>query len=680
MLYVGVDIGGTFTDLVVFDDKAPDKTRTVKLSTTQDDPEKAVVDALRNLRKSADQISLLTHATTIGTNALLTHRGLARTALITNRGFRDVLEIGRQRRPEIYNLKTQRPTPLVPRRDRFTIRGRLLHDGSQLEPLNKAEIKRLGRILIRSGFLAAVVSLINSYSNPRHEREVRDLLRKAGFKGRIDISSEIDLEYREYERTSTAIVNSSLSLAVSRYLSRLERKLKRSGFRCPLYVMNSDGTANTIEQASKRPISLIESGPAAGVLASKSLADHFGIEKALTFEMGGTTAKAGTIIEDQPDIAYEFEAAARTYHGRSIKGSGYPVRQPFIDLAEVSAGGGTIAWLDETSTLRVGPESAGADPGPAAYGKGGKHPTVTDANIVAGRMNPSQLLGGQLRLSHDLAVKAIERLSSHLGISARRISANVLRLANDSMSKALRLVTLERGRDPREFTIIAFGGAGPLHACDLAEELDIARVVVPPHPGLFSAFGLLTADLSRSFSEPVLRPVSKGIESQFAKLRDRVQRSLKAEGFITYDSVEQVDLRYRGQAYDITVPYRKGADLARNFGREHKRLYGYSSNDTVEAVTARVRAIIPTPKAALAKKRLQRSRPPAPIATRRTLLRNEWADVPVYNRETCWPGVHGKGPCIIEEYDSTTMIGRGWSWKIDEYGDIYMLNQPGEQT
>jgi N-methylhydantoinase A len=673
IFYVGVDVGGTFTDVVVYDERAPEKVEIVKISTAKD-PERAVVEALTKYRDSADKFSLITHATTAATNALLVHRGLAKTALITNRGFRDILEIGRQRRPELYDLKTERPAPLVERKDRFTVRGRILADGSQLEHLDEGDLKEIAGQIQRSRFDSVAISLLNSYVNPAHERKVRDVLREAGFKGQIDISNEIDPAYREYERTSTSVVNSTLAKPVSRYLARLEKKLRQIGFYCPIYVMNSDGTTSTVDHSSRHPVSMIESGPAAGVLASKHIVDLLRLRKAITFDMGGTTAKAGTIIDGQPELAYEFEAAARFYHGHSIKGSGYPVRRPFIDLAEVSAGGGTIAWLDETGTLKVGPESAGSDPGPAAYGRGGKQATVTDGNIVAGRISPSQLLGGRLKLRYELAVGAVRQLSQRLGESVGETAGNIIRVVNNNMSKAVRLVTIERGRDPREFALIAFGGAGPLHACDLAEELGVKRIIIPSHPGLFSAFGLLTAELSRAFSEPILKPVSTNIESYFRRVRERARRSLKQEDFTTYRTVEQVDLRYQGQAYDITVPYKKSTNLAKLFGQEHKKLYGYSSRDTVEAVNARIRAIIPTPKARLAKKRLQTSKAPGPPSSRRVLLPDGWKKIPIYNRENLTPGVSSRGPCIIEEYDSTTMIGKKWTWKIDQYGDIDMLN------
>ncbi len=669
-LFIGIDVGGTFTDLVIFDGGSTNGPEVVKVPTNPRQPEKAVLDALSSYPGIAESVVLVSHATTIATNALLTHSGLAKTALITNHGFRDVLEIGRQRRPELYNLQTRRPTPLVRRRDRFTVRGRTLVNGSSSEPLAEDDLGRVANEIIKHGFESIAVVFLNSYINPRHEIQAEKILGRSGFRGHVDLSSKVDPQYREYERTSTTVVNASLAPMMSRYLAGFQKELEQIGFHCPIYVMNSDGTASTTGQASNRPVSIIESGPAAGVLSSKTLASQLSLDKVITFDMGGTTAKAGAIINGRPDLAYEFEAAGRTYHGRSIKGSGYPVRQPFIDLAEVSAGGGTIAWIDETGSLKVGPESAGADPGPAAYSRGGRQATVTDANIVAGRISPSQLLGGHLKLHYDLAVEAIRQLGRRLGLSVEKTAENILRIVNNNMSRALRLVSLERGRDPREYTLIAFGGAGPVHACDLADDLGIRRIIVPLHAGLFSAFGLLTAELSRTFSQPILKPVSTGIERSFTQLRERSRKLLRRESFTAYNTIEQVDLRYQGQAYEITVPYRKNTDLARLFGREHKKLYGYSSNDTVEAVNARLRAIIPTPKARLSEKKLHSSGPPTNSSSRNLSLLGSSRSVPVYDRERLSPGVYGKGPCIIEEYDSTTVIGNGWSWRVDGFQNV----------
>src|SRR2546428_12520294 len=670
MLFVGTDVGGTFTDIIIFDENSRNSPEVIKVPTDPKHPESPILQALEKYQHKAEQFALVSHATTIATNSLLTENGLAKHALVTNEGFRDVLEIGRQRRPEVYNLNTKRPNQLVKRKDRFTVKGRRLVNGYSLTPLAENDLRKVSETIIERRLESVAVAFLNSYVNPADEIEAERILRRSGFKGHIDLSSRIDPQYREYERTSTTVVNASLAPLMSRILVGFKNDIERIGFHCPIYIMNSDGTSSALAQAPERPISIIESGPAAGVLSSKHLANKLLLDKVLTFDMGGTTAKVGTIISDEPDLAYEFEAAGRTYHGRSIKGSGYPVRQPFIDLAEVSAGGGTIAHLDETGSLKVGPESAGADPGPAAYGKGGKRATVTDANIIAGRINASQLLGGNLKLHYDLAVAAIRKLGIGLRISVDKTAENILRMVNDNMSKALRLISLERGRDPREYTLIAFGGAGPVHACDLAEELGIKRIIIPLHPGLFSALGLVTAELSRTFTQPILKPATTGIERTFTQLRERARRSLKQESFTSYNTIEQVDLRYQGQAYEITVPYKKNANLARLFGREHKKLYGYSSNDAVEAVNARIRAIIPMPKARLSKKKLHPSKPPIALLSRRISSLGSWQKVPVYKRESMWPGVCGKGPCIFEEYDSTTMIAKNWTWKVDEYQDI----------
>jgi len=676
-LFVGVDIGGTFTDLVIFDDETNTAPSVFKVPTTPKQPEKAVVRVLAEALEKAKDVQLLSHATTIATNALLTHKGLAKTALVTNSGFRDILEIGRQRRPEIYNLQTKRPMQIVERKARFTVDERTLSNGTVQESLARNTLRKIGREIIKARYQAVAISFLNSFANPEPERQAAKILRESGFNGHIDISSEVDPQYREFERTSTTVVNAVLAPTISRYLTRLKTSLERLEIECPVHVMNSDGSVSTTRQASRRPISIIESGPAAGVLSSQYVAKLLSLDRVITFDMGGTTAKAGTVTNCNPDLSYEFEAAGRTHHGRSIKGSGYAVRQPFVDLAEVSAGGGTIAHIDEAGNLQVGPESAGADPGPAAYGKGGRQATITDANIFAGRLNPEALLGGRLRLQYGLAVRAIGKLSRQLGISVDKTVENILRTVNNNMSKALSLVTIERGRDPREHALIAFGGAGPLHACDLADELEIRRIIVPLHPGLFSAFGLLASELSRTFSKPVLEPITRDMERHFKHLRLQARRALKPEGFTSYKTSEQIDLRYQGQAYEITIPYRKGSNLSRIFGQKHKELYGYSSHHTVEAVNARLRAFLPSPKATLAKRKPGKAQTRKAGTSRKVSLLTGWETIPIYNRELLDPGNKGHGPCIIEEYDSTTLIGKGWNWTIDPYENIDLTRAGG---
>src|SRR6266705_532557 len=383
MLFVGTDVGGTFTDIIIFDENSRNSPEVIKVPTDPKHPESPILQALEKYQHKAEQFALVSHATTIAPNSLLTENGLAKTALVTNEGFRDVLEIGRQRRPEVYNLNTKRPNQLVKRKDRFTVKGRRLVNGYSLTPLAENDLRKVSEKIIERRLESVAVAFLNSYVNPADEIEAERILRRSGFKGHIDLSSRIDPQYREYERTSTTVVNASLAPLMSRILVGFKNDIERIGFHCPIYIMNSDGTSSTLAQAAGRPISIIESGPAAGVLSSKHLANKLLLDKVLTFDMGGT-----------------------------------------------------IAHRDETGSLKVGPESAGADPGPAAYGKGGKRATVTDANIIAGRINASQLLGGHLKLHDDLALRSISELSRRLTESTNEVAENILRMVNNNMSRA----------------------------------------------------------------------------------------------------------------------------------------------------------------------------------------------------------------------------------------------------
>ncbi|MFI5404830.1 MAG: hydantoinase/oxoprolinase family protein, partial [Candidatus Gagatemarchaeaceae archaeon] len=556
-LEVAVDVGGTFTDIIASDSES---IWVVKLPTTSS-PEEAVAEGLRRLGLSPQRVDLLSHATTLATNALLTRTGLARAALVTNEGFRDVLEIGRQRRPEVYNLRTRRPPPLIERKDRLTLRCRIGADGSEIVPLGVDETDSLAEKVAVGSYESVAISFLNSYLNGAHEAAVRDALSHRGYKGHVSISSEVDPEHREYERTSTTVVNAVLSPLMSSYLTSLQSALIRSGVKSQVYVMNSDGGASTIASAVSRPIASIESGPAAGVVASEHLARLLSLPRVITFDMGGTTAKAGTVIGGEPDVVNEFEAAGKTHSGRSVKGSGYPVRVPFIDLAEVSAGGGSIAWVDDAGDLAVGPRSAGSDPGPACYGRGGAEPTVTDANVILGRLSPRALLGGAMPISRPSALKAFQKLSSRIGTTPLEAAKGVVRLVNNSMARAISLVSVERGRDPRDFTLLAFGGAGPTHACDLAEEMGIAEVFVPFHPGLFSAYGLLAGELKRTFTRSALGS-HFSLAARFRSLEAHARRELAAEGVSGFRFFRAVDVRHIGQSHELTLPY-SGLDSLR---------------------------------------------------------------------------------------------------------------------
>jgi N-methylhydantoinase A len=660
-LAVGIDVGGTFTDIIIGDVHG---LQVLKLPTTSD-PSRAVLRGLRRFGPRVRRATLISHATTLATNALLTHSGLAHTTLVTNEGFRDLLEIGRQRRPEVYSLGTRRPSPLVERRDRLTLSCRIGADGSVIRRLNPRDAASLAEKIVDQGYESVAVSFLNSYLNPFEEERVRRALLAKGFAGHVSLSCEVDREYREYERTSTTVVNAVLSPLVSGYLSSLSASLHRSGISAPVYVMNSDGGASTIAFASSRPVVAIESGPAAGVVASKLLARELSMRRVLTFDMGGTTAKAGTVIEGEPEITNEFEAAGRTHSGRSIRGSGYPVRGEFIDLAEVSAGGGTVAWIDEAGELKVGPRSAGSAPGPACYGFGGTEPTVTDANVALGRLNPQSLLGGAMRIHRGLALRSLRRLSRRLGLDLQGVASGIIRLADHDMSRAISMVTVERGHRPEDFTMFAFGGGGPLQACDLAEGMGIREIVVPIHAGLFSAYGLLAGELTRTFSEPVLETEPR-LDGRFGRLEAMAARELRREGFRRSEVARFVECRYVGQSHELLLPFAGDESTRRRFDARHAELYGYSLPDKMEVVNLRVRASVR--RSSVAALRSESGTRSKGSAERRAWIGDEMVTARVLTREALTPGESGRGPGIIEEYDSTLVVNSGWTWTAETYG------------
>lgn len=661
---IGIDIGGTFTDLVVFDFEKK-AINVLKIPSTPENPENAVIESINRLNLERNEIFIINHASTVATNALLTHSNLPRAALITNKGFRDILEIGRQRRAEIYNLEFLRPVPLIPRKFRYTVSGRINPKGEEIEKINDNDLKRIVKSLKKNNIESVAISLLNSYLNSAHEIYIKNYLQN--YSKMVFISSEIDPQYREYERTSTTVVNAVLSPLVSNYLENLKTKIKNMQINAPIYVMGSNGGLNTVDYSSKMPISIIESGPSAGVIASSFLAKKLNLKRVITFDMGGTTAKAGTIINFKPELSYEFEAAGKTHSGRSIKGSGYAVRYPFIDLAEVSAGGGTIAWLDETDSLRVGPESAGSVPGPAGYNRGGTEPTVTDASIVLGRLNQEYLLGGQMPIFSDLSKKAIEKIGKKIKMSVVDVADGILRIINNSMARAISIVSVERGRDPRDFSMIAFGGAGPLHACDLAEEMNISEIIVPEHPGLFSALGLITVDISRSFIMPVF---DKNPDDVFSTLKEKAFRSLKEENFSNITMENFVDVRYIGQSFEITLPYHEKMNVKDEFDREHEKLYGFATEDPVEIVNAKIVASAQIPKLEMIEK--EKFAGKIKKSSRDVYLNGDFTTTEIFYWDTLFPGYTGKGPAIIEGYDSTVVVNKNWFWELDDYMNIIL--------
>ncbi len=608
---------------------------------------------------------------------------------MTTKGFRDIIEIGRQRRPELYNVFFSKPRPLVPRRLRFTVDERIDYRGRVLKPLDPREVEELAAKLRKASVESIAVSLLHSYANPVHEELVSKILSEKLPGIPIVLSSRVDPEYREYERTSTTVVNAVLVPVVSRYLRGLveevkARKLCSTG---RILVMKSDGGFADVEEAIRIPASTIESGPAAGVVASAYIALTLGLDYALSFDMGGTTAKVSTIIHGKPLITNEYEVGGRIHRGRLVRGSGYPVRYPHIDLAEVSAGGGTIVWVDDAGHLRVGPVSAGAEPGPACYGRGGNKPTITDANLILGRLS-EVLAGGRIRLSPKLAVKAFEEVVDKTGLSLIESAYGAIRLANTEMARAARIVTVERGYDPRDFTLIAYGGAGPMHAAELAEELGIPRIIVPPTPGLFSALGLLLADYRYEYKKPVLKSIEEldpsEIEEAYSEIEEEAIRLLKSKN-LGEDRIlltRYMDVKYRFQSYELQViapkPFTNNSiDLiALEFAKRHREVYGYDSGTKdIVVVNIRVTAIgiVDKPKISHVNKKEDDVKA---RKIRLTYFRDtEWIETPVYSREDLKPKTVLKGPCIIEEYDSTIVVPPNWTLHVGEHGVIEMVKE-----
>ncbi|MEM1529119.1 MAG: hydantoinase/oxoprolinase family protein [Desulfurococcaceae archaeon] len=650
---VGIDVGGTFTDIIYV--KPDGSLGYLKVLSTPRSPEVAIVNSLKFMGL---QDFLVIHATTIATNTLRGQIGLElpKTALITTRGFRDVIEIARQNRPKLYDPFFEKPPSLVPRELRFEVDERVDYTGKVLKSLDPSKLKEVGTKLKELGVESTAIVFLHSYVNPVHEELAERIL--SGYVKYVTASYKISPEPREYERTSTTVVNAVLKPIISKYIERLWSSLKYLGAR-ELYIMSSSGGLVDVNEARERPVQLVESGPAAGVVASAEFAKVLGISNVISFDMGGTTAKAGTIVNLEIEITSEYEVGGESHHGRVVKGSGYTVRYPFIDLSEVSAGGGTIIWRDEAGALRVGPISAGADPGPACYGRGGSEPTVTDANLILGRVSEI-LAGGAIRLNKEAAVRAFSKLGDPLEVATEAVE-----LVNLEMARGIRLVTVERGVDPEGFTLVAFGGAGPQHAAFIAAELGIKHVIIPPHPGLFSALGLLLADwkFEASASYP------RNIEEAYSHLESMLLEKLngKVDYFVRY-----ADVRYAGQGWELTVPVKKPSlleDIKKTFEEKHLTAFGFKLDEDVEVVVIRIFAIrVNRFKPALTTLRADITEA-KPIAYRKVFF-EDWVETPVYARNQLPAWFVAEGPAVIDEYSSCTIVPPGWRFQVGGLGEL----------
>ena len=606
---LGVDIGGTFTDATLINETTGE-IRVGKVPSTPQDPSHGFMEAthriLREAAVSPDEVGYVVHGTTVATNSIIEGK-VARTGFVTTDGFRDLLEIQRQIRPSLYDLQFEKPRPLTPRYLCFGVPERLDAQGNVLTPLDESAVRQVAEQLRQEDVESIAVCFLHSYINPDHEKRTGEILREALPDTIISLSSEVAPEFREYFRASTTVINASISPVVGRYLQSIEARLRAEGLEAELLVMQSSGGVFTFAAASEKPVFMVESGPAAGVIAATYLGTTLGYPDVISFDMGGTTAKAGLIQNGTPRITkdYEVGAAAQTGVGAS-RGAGYPIRTPVIDLVEIGAGGGSIAWVDSGGVLRVGPQSAGADPGPVCYGAGGTEPTITDANLVLGRLNPSFFLGGEIELDVNAARRAIqEKCADPLNLDVVEAAHGIVEIANAAMVNALRLVSVQRGYDPRDFVLTAFGGAGPVHANRLAEEIDVPTTIIPMSPGTTSAMGLLVTDLKHDYSTTLIQHVDQldtaAVEETYQELEAQGGASLEREEVRQEDIsfLRQVDMRYVGQSYELTVPLpAKQLDASKidrvleQFHIEHDRAYGYSApTEPVEFVNLRLTAI-----------------------------------------------------------------------------------------
>ncbi len=679
---VAFDIGGTFTDVIVLGDEGG--LTTAKVLSLLDHVGEDIVVCVRQA-STAPRVENFVHGTTIAANAVIENT-VATTGLLTTQGFRDELEMRGQRRPNIYDAEWDRLPPLIPRELRLEVTERILGNGAVEQALNPEEVRATIKKLLAQGVEAIAVCFINSYLNPIHEQQVGKLIAEIAPQAVVCLSSDIHPEIREYERMSTTAINAALIPVVNNYMDRLERHL--SAYSDRLLIMQSNGGIMTAQSARRRPIYTIESGPAAGVLAAARLAVEAGVTQALSFDMGGTTAKACLIENGMPLEKPGGEiGGGATVATRLFGGGGHALRAPSLDIVEVGAGGGSIAWIDSGGALRVGPHSAGAEPGPVCYGRGGQEPTVTDANVVLGYMNPDSIADSTLRINRDAAWNAItEKLASPLRLDPLQAAYGITQVANATMMRALRAVSTERGRDPREFALIAFGGAGPIHAAELAGSLGMKQVYVPLYPGLFSALGLLLADFRHDYLRSVVLPLPKVdpavILQLYREMEEGARAELRREGVpeAAVQFERWVDLKYGYQISELTLPFPADTSvtelrsaLARLFTEAHHREFGYSREDPIELVSLRIRATATATRlrfADLMHAQGQNGHGGSSAPTRQAYFgpRHGSLTTPIHKRGDIDKPM--SGPLIVEEPDTTVVVPPGWQIQRDELGNL----------
>jgi N-methylhydantoinase A len=670
---IGMDVGGTFTDIVGVSDTGA--LSISKVSTQPADIANSCLAALENLMAQINvaptEVFRLSHGTTVATNALIQRKG-SKTALIATEGFTDLLDIRRQVKPDRYDLRKTKPEPLVPSELRIGARERTLADGSVSWSLNDEEVKRLLDLIADLETESVALALLHSYKNAQHEDLIVSELRRR-FPGLyVCASHEVSPEFREYPRTSTTVINAYVGPLVDGYLKNLSAGAESMGIAAPLTIFQSNGGLSSASGAIALPVRLLFSGPAGGVHAAAELAGQLGIADAVTLDMGGTSCDVSLIRHGEPELTSEREIC------------GLPVRTQMIDVHSIGAGGGSIAWVDAGGLMHVGPQSAGADPGPAAYGRGGDAATVTDANIVLGRLHSDYLLGGGLRTYPEQSREVLTKVARKLSLTVEECALGVVRVVNANMVGAVRVISVERGYDHRGCALIAFGGAGPLHAVDLATQLDMRTVIVPPAPGVFCAQGVILADYRSDFAHTDLMPLDESsvgrLREVFNGLKDQAEMWARKHGVAAGQSVleRSIDLRYVGQSHQLPIAIRSLTnsaiveELLNEFHRAHEEAYGYSRSDaSVEAVDFRLSLRVPAEKPTLAPP--QATSTAAPLVGERDIWFDGWrgpVSSQVYRRDLLQDGANVIGPAVVEQYDTTTIIAPGWSARGDTLGNL----------
>jgi len=695
---IGVDIGGTFTDIVLYNRNG--HTVISKVTSTPDDPGRAVIDGVVELLAQQGvapaAVTEIVHGTTVGSNTILQKVG-ARTGLITTEGFRDVLEIGRIRTPDMFDLTWEKPVQLVARRHRRGVIERLSAQGDVVTPLDRDSLRTAVSDLVDDGCETVAICFLNSYANPVHEVAARDLIETEFPDLLVTASCDVLPEMKEYERTSTTVVNAYLLTVMRTYLSRLETELNRRGFDAPLLIVNSAGGMMGLEAARNRPVFAVGSGPAGGVTGAARLAAAADLGPVIAFDMGGTTAKASIIVNGAPMLINEYEfREGITSPSRFTKGGGYVLKVPAIDIAEVGAGGGSIAWIDAGGMLQVGPVSAGADPGPAAYNMGNDKPTVTDANICLGFIGETGLAGGSLLIDRQLAEQAVRtQIAEPLGLTLTEAALGIRHIANLNMARAIRAVTVERGLDPRDMSLMAFGGGGSLHAADVAEILDIKKIIIPTMSGVFCSVGMLASDVEHALVRAVVGPVAgwsgDDLKKHLDRLASEMQARLQGEGF-SDDRIELsfgADLRYLEQSSELTIPIEPttlsatgGASLIPLFQRAYETVYGYSDDTTIELVNLRVTGRgLRAEKLDFTSLAGARGTADGQHKTSREVCfsrADNWHTTAIRSRDQVLDDTV-EGPAILVSYDTTIVVPPDATSQTDDCGSVVLILKPAQE-